>query len=97
MMSHIRNLEQAVRDFEAAPGKDHAALAAAVQQHLRLFVAICTMQDKAHDELHKWLAPLLSLTDTYTKAGSPKAQEGFLREVKRAMAVFHEHFTGATP
>jgi hypothetical protein len=55
MMVPIRNLERAVEDFERTPGRDHAVLATEIQEYLGRLVTNCTMEGKAHDELHKWL------------------------------------------
>lgn len=92
MMAYIRNLEKAVRDLESAPTKDHAALAAAIREQLAGLVTHCTLEGKAHDELHKWLMPFLALSEDYFKATDPRAQEKQFREVQRSLVVFDHYF-----
>jgi len=92
MMAHIRTMEKAVHDFEGTPRRDHAALAAAIQDSLGRLVTNCTMKGKAHDELHKWLMPFLGLSADYTKATDPRIQQEKFREIKTALVVFNEYF-----
>lgn len=92
MMAHLENLEQAVRDFEAQPRRGHAALATAIQDNLGRLVTNCTLEGKAHDELHKWLMPLLGLSAEYTKATEPQVQAELLGKIKQSLALFHEYF-----
>ncbi len=92
MMAHMRNLEKQIQDFEAAPGRDHAVLANEIQENLGRFVTNCTMEGKAHDELHKWLMPFLGLSAEYAKATDPLVQQAKLREIKESLQVFHSYF-----
>lgn len=92
MMAHIRNLEKAVQDFEKQPGGDQAALAQDIQQNLGRLVTSCTMEGKAHDELHKWLMPFLGVTAEYSKATEPLVQQAKLQEIQESLRVFHVYF-----
>jgi hypothetical protein len=92
MMEQVRTIEKAVRDLDAAPTKNHAALAAAIREHLGQLVTKCTMEGKAHEELHKWLMPFLGLSEAYFKATDPSVQEKKFREVQQSLAVFNEYF-----
>lgn len=92
MMVHIRNLEKAVQNFGATSGLDHATLAATIQENLGRLVTNCTMEGKAHDELHKWLMPFLGLTAEYSKTTALRVQDEELQEIKNALAVFNAHF-----
>jgi len=92
MMVHLRNLEKAVQDFAGTSGADHAALAAEIQENLGRLVTNCTMEGKAHDELHKWLMPFLGLSADYAKATEPQAQKEKLEEIKQALVVFNAYF-----
>jgi hypothetical protein len=55
-------------------------------------VTNCTLEGKAHDELHKWLMPLLGLPAEYTKATDPQGQAELLGKIKQSLALFHEYF-----
>ena len=92
MMAHIRNLEQAVQDFEKKPGHDHAALANEIQENLGRLVTNCTMEGKAHDELHKWLMPFLGLSAEYTKATDQQVQQQKFQEIQHSLRVFNQYF-----
>ena len=92
MMAHIRSMEKAVHDFEGTPGRDHAALAATIQDDLGRLVTNCTMEGKAHDELHKWLMPFLGFSAEYAKATDPGVQQQKFAEIKNALVVFNEYF-----
>ena len=92
MMAHIRSMEQAVHDFEGTPGRDHAALAATIQDDLGRLVTNCTMKGKAHDELHKWLMPFLGFSAEYSKATDPSVQQQKFAEIKNALVVFNAYF-----
>lgn len=91
MMAHLRHLEQAVDDFDRTPGRNHALLATDIQDTLGRLVTNCTMEGKAHDELHKWLMPFLGLSADYTRATNPQVQEHKLHQIKQALVVFNEY------
>lgn len=92
MMSYLRNIEQAVQNFDQQPGQNSATLAKTIQDNLSGLVTHCTMEGKAHDELHKWLIPFLALSDDYAKATNPQVQEAKRQEIKQSLAVFNSFF-----
>ncbi len=92
MMVHIQTLEKRVQDFERTPGGDDAVLAQEVQEDLGRLVTSCTMEGKAHDELHKWLMPLLGVSAEYAKATDPTVQKEKRQEIRDSLQVFHSYF-----
>jgi hypothetical protein len=61
MMKHIRNMESDINRFAETKHsdlKDYTQLGASLQKNIDLLTSNCTMEGKAHDELHKWLVPL---------------------------------------
>ena len=92
MMVHIRNIKDPVMTFRSTTAQDHVALAATVQQNLGRLVENCTMEGKAHDELHKWLMPFLGLSADYVKATAPVVQQAKYEEIKNALVVFDQYF-----
>jgi hypothetical protein len=84
-----RNLEEAVQDFESTPGRDHATLATDIEDNLGRLATDCTMEGKAHDELHKWLMPFPGLSAAYSSATDPQVQPQKLHEIKQALVVFN--------
>ncbi len=92
MMVHIHTLEKRLQDFERTPGGDDAVLAQEVQEDLGRLVTNCTMEGKAHDELHKWLMPLLGVSAEYAKATDPSVQQEKRQEIRESLQVFHSYF-----
>jgi hypothetical protein len=92
MMAHLRNLEKEVQDFEKTPGADDAVLAKQIEENLGRLVTNCTMEGKAHDELHKWLMPFLGMSAEYSKATNPVVQREKRQEIKEALQVFNLYF-----
>ncbi|GEM_PF-1994464 len=92
MMVYLRNIEQDVQAFESPSEAAHAALARKIQDNLSGLVTHCTMQGKAHDELHKWLIPFLALSDEYARATDAQMQAAKQQEIKQALVVFQSYF-----
>lgn len=92
MMAHIHNIRNPVMAFKSSAEQDHAALAATVQENLGRLVENCTMEGKAHDELHKWLMPFLGLSADYVKATTPVVQQAKYAEIRNALTVFDQYF-----
>ena len=92
MMVYLRNLEQAVQKFDASQTHDHAALAKEIEADLGGLVTHCTMEGKAHDELHKWLMPFLGFSAEYSKATDPQVQQQKLQEIQQALLVLNRYF-----
>lgn len=92
MMAHLTNLENDVQKFDRTSEKDHTLLARNIQEHLGRLVTNCTMEGKAHDELHKWLMPFLAVTTAYSDASAPPVREEKLHEIKDSLQTFHAYF-----
>jgi hypothetical protein len=92
MMQHMRNLEQDVRALESSAEKDHAALAAKIDEHTTQLISSCTMDGKAHDTLHDWLMPFLQLNKDYTTAPDAATKSAKFKEIQDSLATFHERF-----
>lgn len=92
MMAHLRNLEQSIQNSETTRPVNHAALAANIQENLGRLVTNCTMEGKAHDELHKWLMPFLAMTAEYSEAADLEVQQQKFQEIRQALFVFNDHF-----
>lgn len=71
MMKHIRNMESDVNRFnetQHSEVKDFTLLGKKLQKNIDLLTSNCTMQGKAHDELHKWLLPYIGMVDKLNKS-----------------------------
>lgn len=93
MMGHIRHLAEAVRaQDQPRSATEHKALATLIQDDLGLLVTNCTMEGKAHDELHKWLMPFLGLSAEYARLTDATAQNQMLVEIERSLDLFDIYF-----
>ena len=92
MMQHMRNLEQDLRTLESSAEKDHAALAAKIDEHTTQLISSCTMEGKAHDTLHDWLMPFLQLNKYYTTAPDAATQSPKFKDIQDSLPTFHKRF-----
>lgn len=83
MLEHITAMETAVNGFTA--GDDINSLKKALKVNLRELTSKCTMQGQAHDELHKWLMPVI---ETVNKMGSGES----LDRLRQQFKTFHTYF-----
>jgi hypothetical protein len=71
MMKHIRNMESDVYRFNESQHlelNDFTLLSKNLQKNIDLLTSNCTMEGKAHDELHKWLLPYIDMVDKLNKS-----------------------------
>ncbi len=73
-------------DFEAQK------IGSALAEKNSELISSCTMKGKAHDELHKWLVPHLSLTENLKEAQSKKEKDLALKDLESSMNEFHAFF-----
>ncbi len=92
MMKHFRDLEQDIQTFATATEKDHAALAAKIDQHINNVISSCTMEGKAHDALHEWLMPFRQLAKEYAAATDPTIKSQKFQAMLESFAAFHARF-----
>jgi len=92
MRAELSRIERDLRAFDEAGNPDPAAFAEALAGGLSRFVALCQMEGPAHEELHKWLIPLLGHSEALSSASGPGEREAILREVRGSLARFHEFF-----
>lgn len=83
MLEHITAMENAVTTFSA--GEDISTLKNSLQTDIKGLTSKCTMQGQAHDELHKWLMPLMQ---TVEAMDGPES----LESLKQHFITFHTFF-----
>lgn len=83
MLEYIVAMEVAVNDFE--PDGDINKLKGILQDNLKGVTSNCTMEGKAHAELHKWLIPLMESTDDVDDKES-------IEGLKQHFITFHTYF-----
>lgn len=95
MMQHITNIESDINQFDATQHtdmKDYTALGINLQNNLDLLTGNCTMEGKAHDELHKWLLPFIDKVEAFNKLKDKEEAEKSAKEIKNTFTVFHTYF-----
>jgi hypothetical protein len=95
MMAHIRNMESDINLFSKTKQtelKDFTQLAASLQKNIDLLTSNCTMEGKAHDELHKWLLPYIDLVDKLNKSKSNDEALRIFEEIKTSYKTFNLYF-----
>ena len=88
MMKHIRNMESDVNRFNESQHlelNDFTLLSKNLQKNIDLLTSNCTMEGKAHDELHKWLLPYIDMVDKLNKS---KTKEEALLTAEEIVASF---------
>ena len=72
--------------------KDFTQLGLSLQKNIDLLTSNCTMEGKAHDELHKWLLPYIDMVDKLNKSkNSVEALQTF-EEIKSSYKTFNLYF-----
>lgn len=89
MLIYIRNMEEAVTNFK---GEDYPALAKTIDENIRALTENCTMEGKAHDELHKWLVPFIGLSEEFDEATEKAEQERIYHAFEDAFVEFNKYF-----
>jgi len=95
MMAHIRNMESDINRFSEtkhAGLKDFTQLGASLQKNIDLLTSNCTMEGKAHDELHKWLLPYIDMVDKLNKSKNNDEALNTLEEIKVSYKSFNIYF-----
>ncbi len=72
--------------------KDFTQLAASLQKNIDLLTSNCTMEGKAHDELHKWLLPYIDMVDKLKKSKNNDEALQTFEEIKASYKLFNIYF-----
>lgn len=95
MLKYIRNMESDVELFSEVNNKnlnDYITLGAGLQKNIDLLTSNCTMEGKAHDELHKWLLPYIDMVDKLNKSKNDNDTQATFKEIENSFAVFNKYF-----
>lgn len=92
MMAHIRNMENDVQQFEVRNESNYSVLAINLQNNINLLTSNCTMEGKAHDELHKWLLPYISMVDDLSNAESNEKEIEVYSKIQSSFKIFNTYF-----
>lgn len=95
MMAHIRNMESDINRFSETKHtelKDFTQLGTNLQKNIDLLTSNCTMDGKAHDELHKWLLPYIEMVDKLNKSKNNDEALHTFEEIKASNKLFNIYF-----
>jgi hypothetical protein len=95
MMAHIRNMESDINRFSETKHtelKDYTQLGTNLHKNIDLLTSNCTMEGKAHDELHKWLLPYIDLVDKLNKSKNSDEALRTFEEIKASYKLFNIYF-----
>jgi len=95
MMKYIRSMESDINRFaenKHSDLKEYTQLGASLQKNIDLLTSNCTMEGKAHDELHKWLVPYIDMVSNLNNSiNNDEALHNF-EEIKSSYNTFNLFF-----
>ena len=71
---------------------DFNKLGASLQKNIDLLTSNCTMEGKAHDELHKWLLPYIDMVDKLNKSKNNDEALHTFQEIGASYKTFNIYF-----
>lgn len=95
MLVPVRRMQQRIAQAAhqgALLTPEHAALADSLFADLDDLVAGCTMEGKAHEELHVWLIPHMQLVQDLEKAADTTQARAILQRLADSATEFDRYF-----
>jgi TolA-binding protein len=92
MITHIRNMEIDINSFANVEQKDFKSLAEKLQSNIDLLTSNCTMEGKAHDELHKWLLPYIDIVKELSEAKDETEASKLFKNIQTSFTTFNQYF-----
>lgn len=95
MLAHIRNMESDINRFSETKHtelKDFTELGDRLQKNVDLLTSNCTMEGKAHDELHKWLLPYIDMVDNLNKSKDSNEASHIFEDINLSYKTFNRYF-----
>lgn len=95
MMQYLRNMESDVNHFSKTQRndlKDFTQIADSLQKNIVLLTSNCTMEGKAHDELHKWLLPYIDMVANLNNSKNGVEALRAFQEIETAFKTFNVYF-----
>lgn len=95
MMKYIRAMESGITRFSETKHTElnhFTQLGASLQKNIDLLTSNCTMEGKAHDELHKWLLPYIDMVDKLNKSKNNDEALQTFEEIKASYKLFNIYF-----
>ena len=95
MLAFIQNMENGVIEFstkENPNSEEYQELAVLIDENIRSLTSNCTMEGQAHDELHKWLLPFISLSEEFDVVTELEEQRSIYNDFKKSFEAFNTYF-----
>lgn len=94
MMTYIKNMETEIAQFsdDGAGLTGYKDLGIRLQKNIDLLTSKCTMEGKAHDELHKWLLPYIDMVGKLNESKNLDEAKTILNEIKNSFVTFNNFF-----
>lgn len=95
MMKFIRTMESDINHFAETKKTELLVLqqlGASLQKNINLLTSNCTMEGKAHDELHKWLLPYIDLVDKLNKSENSDEALKIYKKIQASYRTFNNYF-----
>ena len=95
MMKFIRTMESDIQQFSGTQTtdlKEFQKLGAGLQKNIDLLTSNCTMEGKAHDELHKWLVPYIDMVSKLNESKNSNEAFTTFEELKTSFQTFNQYF-----
>jgi len=95
MMKFLKNMDYAVVEFDKKENptkEEYQNLAVLIDKNIRDLTANCTMKGQAHDELHKWLVPFMTLSTAFDEAEKIENLKDVYLKIKASYKTFNTYF-----
>lgn len=89
MSPYILEGEKILKDYT---GQDYEALADELESQNKKLIKSCTMDGKAHDQLHKWLHPHIQLIESLEDAETVTQANTIIEQLKESFKTYHTYF-----
>lgn len=85
-------MNQSVVDFKGTSVTAYKQLGNSLLTKINLLTSSCTMQGKAHDELHKWLVPFIDLVGEFSEIKSIEEGKKHFSTIQKEFKRFDVYF-----
>ena len=92
MKPPIQEGENFLKEYISSQDTTFTELSEQLSEYNSTLIKSCSMTGKAHDELHKWLVPHISLVDSLGKVHNQNQAENLIKEISESFNTFNKHF-----
>ena len=85
-------MEKEVQNFNTTDPKNYNLLGEKLQNNIDLLTSNCTMEGKAHDELHKWLLPYIDMVAELVETKDESTAMKQFENIKNSFETFNQYF-----